>query len=258
VDPRPDGAVPAPLYHDEAARMAVLRDYGVLDSLPEADFDDIAFLASHICGAPIALVSLVDEGRQWFKAKVGTEIAETSRDVAFCAHAILKPDDIFVVPDAFEDPRFATNPLVRDDPQIRFYAGAPLVSPEGMPLGTLCVFDEVPRVLSAAQTRALGALAREVVVHLELRRALSTLSTPQPGGPSGDPMLESDVGDALRQASESATAASALVGEAMERALEAEVRLRNLVYRVQAIQRRPLPARREEAHQNPVSGPQAD
>src|SRR5437660_3211868 len=203
--------------------MAVLRDYGVLDSLPEADFDDIAFLASHICGAPIALVSLVDEGRQWFKAKVGTEIAETSRDVAFCAHAILKPDDIFVVPDAFEDPRFATNPLVRDEPRIRFYAGAPLVSPEGMPLGTLCVFDHVPRTLSAAQSRALGALAREVVIHLELRRALAGLRTPDEL--TGDLTLDPDVRDELQQARRSAASASALVAEAMEPALHAEVRL---------------------------------
>jgi GAF domain-containing protein len=240
VDPRTVGAVPAPLNHDEAARLAVLQGYGVLDSLPEPDFDDIAFLASHVCGAPIALVSLVDEDRQWFKAKVGTDLEETSRDVAFCAHAILEPGDIFVVPDALDDPRFATNPLVREEPRIRFYAGAPLVSPEGMPLGTLCVFDRVPRALSAAQARALGALAREVVVHLELRRALSTLSTP-PAGLNRDVIVESDVRDELHQASESAAAATALVGEAMERALEAEQRMRNLVYRVRAIQRRPPP-----------------
>jgi GAF domain-containing protein len=257
VDPGPDGALPVPLYHDEAARIAALREYGVLDSLPEADFDDIAFLAAHICGAPIALVSLVDEGRQWFKAKVGTDLEETSRDVAFCAHAILEPGDIFVVPDAFADPRFATNPLVRDEPHIRFYAGAPLVSPEGMPLGTLCVFDRIPRSLSAEQTRALGALAREVVIHLELRRAMASV-----GGPvadlSGDLMLDSDVRDELQQASQSASNASALVAEAMERALEAELRMRNLVNRLRTIQRRPLPAGREESHQNPVSGLQRD
>ena len=256
MDPRTAGAVPAPPYHDEAGRLAVLRGYGMLDSPPEADFDDIVFLASHICGAPMALVSLVDEDRQWFKAKVGTEIDETSRDVAFCAHAILEPGDILVVPDALDDPRFATNPLVRDEPRIRFYAGAPLVSPEGMPLGTLCVFDHVPRALSAAQTRALGALAREVVVHLELRRALSTLTTPPPGL-SRDVMVESDVRDELHQASQSAAAATALVGEAMERALEAEQRMRNLVYRVRAIQRRPLPAHGDEPP-TPVGGLPSD
>ena len=238
MEPRTNGAVPAPLYHDEPARMAVLRDYGVLDSLPEADFDDIAFLASHVCGAPVALVSLVDEDRQWFKAKVGIDIEETSRDVAFCAHAILEPDEIFVVPDALADARFATNPLVQDEPRIRFYAGAPLVSPGGMPLGTLCVFDRVPRDLSAEQTRALGALAREVVIHLELRRALATLGGPPPD-PSGDVMLDPDVRDELQQASQSASNASALVAEAMERALEAERRMRNLLYRVRI---RPAPS----------------
>jgi GAF domain-containing protein len=242
VDQRTDGAVPAPLYHDEAARLAVLRDYGVLDTLPEPQFDDIAFLASYICGAPIALVSLVDEVRQWFKAKVGTDVKETPRDVAFCAHAILKPDEVFVVPDAHEDPRFATNPLVRAEPHVRFYAGAPLVSPEGMPLGTLCVFDEVPGYLSPAQTRALGALAREVVVHLELRRMVAALSKPL-AELSSDPMLEPDVRDELRQASEEASSASALVGQAMERVLEAELRMQNLVNRVRTVQGRaqPLP-----------------
>jgi GAF domain-containing protein len=237
VDQRTDGAVPAPLYHDEAARLAVLRDYGVLDSLPEPQFDDIAFLASYICGAPIALVSLVDEVRQWFKAKVGTDMEETPRDVAFCAHAILKPDEVFVVPDAHEDPRFATNPFVREEPHVRFYAGAPLVSPEGMPLGTLCVFDQVPGYLSPAQTRALGALAREVVVHLELRRAVAALSKPL-AELSSDPMLEPGVRDELRQASEEAASASALVGQAMERVLEAELRMQNLVNRVRTVQER--------------------
>jgi GAF domain-containing protein len=239
VDPTTEGAVPAPPYHDEATRMVVLREYGVLDSLPEADFDDIAFLASYVCGTPMALVSLVDENRQWFKAKLGTEIAETSRDVAFCAHAILEPDEIFVIPDALDDPRFTNNPLVRGEPHIRFYAGAPLVSPEGLPLGTLCVFDHVPRTLSAAQSRAIGALAREVVVHLELRRALATVGPAQAEGLGGDPMLDSEVREELQQASQSAASASALVAEAMERALEAEQRMRNLVYRARTIQRRP-------------------
>ena len=252
MEPTTDGAVPAPLYHDEPARMAVLRDYGVLDSVPEADFDDIVFLASLVCGAPVALVSLVDHDRQWFKAKVGIDVEQTSRDVAFCAHAILQPADIFVVPDALADPRFATNPLVQDEPRMRFYAGAPLVSPEGMPLGTLCVFDRVPRALSAEQTRALGALAREVVIHLELRRVLATLDGPSPD-PSGDVMLDPDVRDELQQASQSAANASALVAEAMERALEAERRMRNLVYRVGSRPRRPPPARPPEADRNPAS-----
>jgi len=240
VDQRTDGAVPAPLYHDEPARLAVLREYGVLDTLPEPQFDDITFLASYICGAPIALVSLVDEVRQWFKAKIGTDMEGTPRDVAFCAHAILKPDEVFVVPDAHEDPRFATNPLVRAEPHVRFYAGAPLVSPEGLPLGTLCVFDQVPGYLSPAQSRALAALAREVVVHLELRRMVAALTKPL-AELSRDPMLEPDVRDELRQASEEASSASALVGQAMERVLEAELRMQNLVNRVRTIQGRPQP-----------------
>ena len=247
MDPRADGAVPAPLYHDEAARLAVLRDYGVLDSFPEAAFDDIVFLASYICEAPMAFVSLVDESRQWFKAKVGTDMDETSRDVAFCAHAILEPDGLLVIPDAQEDPRFATNPMVREAPGIRFYAGAPLVSPEGMPLGTLCVFDQKPRSLSAAQARALGALARQVVVHLELRRAVAALSMSRADELGSDPMLAPDVRDELQQASQSAATASALVAEAMERALEAEQRMLNLAYRVRTVKSRPLPARRPES-----------
>ena len=235
---RTEGAVPAPLHHDEPARLAVLREYGIVDTLPEPQFDDITYLASYICGAPIALVSLVDEGRQWFKAKVGTDLGETPRDVAFCAHAILKPDEIFVVPDAHQDPRFATNPLVHNEPHIRFYAGAPLISPEGMPLGTLCVVDQVPGYLSPAQTRALAALAREVVVHLELRRAVAMLTKPL-AELSNDPMLEPDMRDELRQASEEASSASALVGQAMERVLEAELRMQNLVNRVRTVQGRP-------------------
>jgi GAF domain-containing protein len=224
--------------------MAILGDYGVLDSMPEAALDDIAFLASHICSAPIALVSLVDESRQWFKARVGTEVTETPRDVAFCAHAILEPGDLFVIPDALEDPRFAGNPLVLGDPHIRFYAGAALVSPEGLPLGTLCVFDSVPRPggLSASQARALGALAREVMVHLELRRIVAAINPSAVEAPDADLALGPAVRDELQAASDAAATASALMAEAMERALDAEVRMHNLIDRVRAIQRRPLPA----------------
>ena len=150
--------------------------YDVLDTLPEAAFDDIVFLASVICETPIALISLVDESRQWFKARVGMHVEETSREVAFCAHAILQPEEILVVPDALEDPRFATNPLVTDSPAIRFYAGVPLNNPQGLPLGTLCTMDSVPRSLTAEQGRALAALSREVMVHLELRRTVALLA----------------------------------------------------------------------------------
>jgi GAF domain-containing protein len=145
---------------------------------------------------------------------------------------------VFVVPDALADSRFATNPLVRHEPHLRFYAGAALVSPEGLPLGTLCVFDRAPRVLSAEQMRALGALARQVVVHLELRRALTTLGTAAGEGSDADVLVAAAVRDELRQATESAATASALVGEAMERALDAEVRMRNLADRMRALQRR--------------------
>jgi hypothetical protein len=237
----PLGAVPAAPHPEEAARLAALREYGVLDTLPEPVYDDIAFLASYICNTPIALVSLVDEDRQWWKAKVGTDIDGTSRDVAFCAHAIVHSGEIFVVADALEDPRFATNPLVREDPKIRFYAGAPLNSASGLPLGTLCAMDHVPRRLSADQTRALVALSREVVVHLELRRLIADLSAW-----SGDPaaaghVIEGEIRDEVRQASQSAASASNLVGEAMEQVLDAENRLRNLVHRLQTLQNGPGP-----------------
>ena len=240
MSPGAEGAVPAPAYPYEADRLAALREYGVLDSAAEPAFDDIAFLASYICGTPIALVSLVDEKRQWFKARVGTEIEETSRDVAFCAHAILEPGEIFVVPDAFEDPRFAGNPLVREE-GIRFYAGAPLNTMDGLPLGTLCVFDRVPRRLSADQARALGALSREVVVHLELRRLVSALTGPDAGALARGTAFGSEVRSGLAEASGVVANASNLVGEAMERVLEAEQQMRNLLYRVQAVQGQPVP-----------------
>ncbi|HEX4384513.1 MAG TPA: ATP-binding protein [Myxococcales bacterium] len=154
----------------EEGRLKALRATGLLDSLPENDFDEIVQLASLICGTPMALISLVDEDRQWFKSRVGLEATQTPRDVAFCAHAIEQPDRMFVVEDAFEDPRFAKNPLVTSSPNIRFYAGAPLVTREGEALGTLCVLDRVPRRLSASQVRALDGLKHQVQAQIELRR----------------------------------------------------------------------------------------
>ncbi len=157
------------LSHDEKQRLKVLWQYDVLDTVPEELFDDLTELAASICEAPIALISLVDENRQWFKSRVGTTLHETARDISFCAHAIEQPD-LFIVPDATKDERFAQSPLVTSEPGIRFYAGAPLVTPDGYALGTLCVIDKVPRELTTAQKRALTILSRHVVAQLELRR----------------------------------------------------------------------------------------
>jgi GAF domain-containing protein len=167
----------------EKKRLKVLWQYDVLDTIPEALFDDLTELAAGICEAPIALISLVDEKRQWFKSKFGITVNETSRDVSFCAHAIQQPD-LFIVPDATQDVRFASNPLVTSDPKIRFYAGAPLTTPDGYALGTLCVIDKVPRELRSEQKQALRILARHVVSQLELRRrSKEARNTRTPGRP---------------------------------------------------------------------------
>ena len=152
----------------EKLRLAALKEFQILDTLPERDFDDITLLASQICETPIALVSLIDEDRQWFKSRVGLEAAETEREYAFCSHAI-EGDELFVVPDAAEDLRFQANPLVTGDPHIRFYAGAPLTTSDGYKLGTLCVIDRKPRRLSESQERAMNALARSVMTLIEAR-----------------------------------------------------------------------------------------
>ncbi len=160
---------PAPLPDNENERLAVLRRLNILDTAPEAVFDEIVALASQICGTPCSLVSLIDADRQWFKANKGLDVAETPRDVAFCAHAILS-GEIMIVEDAHADDRFADNPLVTELPKIRFYAGMPLTIEEDINVGTLCVIDQKPRQLSEEQLSALKVLGRAAIAHIRLAR----------------------------------------------------------------------------------------
>ena len=166
----------APLPPNEPDRLAALGSYGVLDTPPEGGFDDLAELAASICDTPIALISLIDENRQWFKARVGLDACETSRDVSFCAHA-LEQTEVLIVPDAEKDARFSNNPLVTAEPRIRFYAGAPLTTTDGHTLGTLCVIDLVPRDLTAAQQKALRILSRQVMTQMEMQRRFTELGS---------------------------------------------------------------------------------
>lgn len=152
----------------EQQRLKSLKAFNILDTLPEQEFDDLTMLASQICETPIAAISLIDENQQWFKSRVGLSATETSREVSFCNHTI-KGDDLFIIPDATKDLRFAENKLVKNDPNIRFYAGAPLVTSDGNKLGALCVIDRQPRELTGEQKRALHALSRSVVNLLEAR-----------------------------------------------------------------------------------------
>jgi signal transduction histidine kinase len=163
------------LPENEIARLEALRQYHILDTTCEAAFDDLTRLAAQICNTPIALISLIDDCRQWFKSKVGFNAESISRDRAFCAHTILQPNNILIVPDTLLDRRFKNNRLVTSEPHIRFYAGAPLITPEGYAVGTLCVIDRVPRQITKEQVEALYTLSRQVVAQLELRHNLHKL-----------------------------------------------------------------------------------
>ena len=164
----------APLPPDERARVEALRKFKILDTEPEAVYDDVARLAAYVCQTPTALITFVDEGRQWFKSRVGFGPRETPRDVSFCAHAILQPGPL-VVTDALDDERFRDNPFVLESPYIRFYAGFPLTSDEGRRVGTLCVLDNVRRFLFSEQAEALERLSRVVMALLNARRTIAYL-----------------------------------------------------------------------------------
>ena len=160
---------PAPIPDNEAARLETLRQYQVLDTDAEEAFDDLTRLASYVCDTPTALISLVDANRQWFKARVGIHARETPRNISFCGHAIMHRG-CFLIEDALFDERFSDNPLVIKEPFVRFYAGMPLISPEGFAIGTLCVMDTKPRQLDEKQITALQMLSNQVMSQLELRR----------------------------------------------------------------------------------------
>jgi anti-sigma regulatory factor (Ser/Thr protein kinase) len=160
---------------DETARLAALRRYRILNTEPEQAFDDLTLLASQICGTPIALITLLDEERQWFKSRLGMSATETARSIAFCAHTI-QENNLFVIPDTLADERFRENPLVLGEPWVRFYAGSALITHDGHALGSLCVLDRVPRTLTPEQQAALDALRRQAVAQLELRLNVDELA----------------------------------------------------------------------------------
>jgi signal transduction histidine kinase len=159
----------------ESERIAALNNYDIMDSLPEKEYDDMTRLAALICGTPVALVSLVGSGKQFFKSRFGLSLSETSKEDALCAHAIQQPDELMAVSDLRTDPRFSRNPLVTGPPHVVFYAGVPLVNGDGYALGTLCVMDYEPKQLTGEQEWALKSLSRQVMQLLELRRKNSTL-----------------------------------------------------------------------------------
>ncbi|MBT3742473.1 MAG: GAF domain-containing sensor histidine kinase [Polaribacter sp.] len=167
---------PANIPPNEAKRLENLKSYHILDTLPEEEYDAITKIASVICNTPIALISIIDESRQWFKSKHGLNATETPREFSFCAHSILQPDELFIINDARKDKRFFDSSLITSDPNVVFYAGAPLNSSEGYSLGTLCVIDNEPKKLNNTQKESLSLLAKQVVTLLELRKKNTELA----------------------------------------------------------------------------------
>jgi signal transduction histidine kinase len=160
----------APLPENESARLSALSRYQLMDSEQEQDYDDLAMLAAEICQTPVALITLIGEKRQWFKATYGTKVTENHRDFTFCSHAILNNEEVMIVNNATKDHRFIDNPMVTGEHQVVFYAGVPLVNPEGYALGSICVIDNAEKDLSEMQIRALKILGRQALHLMELRR----------------------------------------------------------------------------------------
>ncbi|RRB06774.1 GAF domain-containing protein [Larkinella rosea] len=169
----------APLPANETERLQALESYHLIDSIPESVYENITHLASEICRTPMSLIGLIEKDRQWFKAQRGMKGSETPRELTFCSHAILNPDEAFIVPDARLDDRFHDNPFTLKDPHVVFYAGVPLVNLDGYPLGTLCVIDRRPRILTDNQIISLKALAKWVASEFELRKAKADLEKSQ-------------------------------------------------------------------------------
>ena len=205
----------APLPANETDRLAELRDLDLLDTPPEARFDLFVEIATRLYDVPISLITLVDSNRQWFKAGLGLQATETPREMAFCGYAILEPSEVLVVEDAHLDPRFVDNPLVTGPPGIRFYAGAPIVTPSGMPLGTLCIIDREPRVLDAASRSQLADMARGVGSIVELHRTSAMLhhvATRDPlTGLANRALFERRLEQALQQATQAEPCVLALL-----------------------------------------------